>query len=393
VTDLTTERVTEGREPGHSDPDEQPCEQPSALQGVPLTRLVSFARLTPAQALELGASLLAVAQRSEPDTESPGSHGVQVDRIVVGADGRVVLGTAPDGGYRVRRSAGGRSVGEVLADVVAGARLPARRADPTAEALLGELDRAVADLPDAGVPVVAGRLREAADAIDRRAVRAELAALVSALDGVAGSAGGSGPIGAPATVVRAAPAGRTASSGSRNAARRVGAWLASVLVLVAVVVLEVVLLRDDISTDIAVLLKAGRGGSESSAAPKADGLPIAAPAPAAAGTVTSVDLRAVAPCASDAPCAVRLQVELLPGAEQQIVTWSFRIVDRCTGATSSAPGGTVTVPAAGDRAVAVGAVLLPKAQAVAVLAVTETPAAAASAPLLVGSCLPDPQAG
>jgi hypothetical protein len=398
VTDLTTERGTADREPGHSaDPshrDEQPSESPSAVPAVALTRLIRLARLTPAQALEIGASLLAeVARRSEQDTESPAGQGVQADRIAVGADGRVVLGPAtPDGGNGVRPSAAG-AVGAVLADVVRAARLPTRRADPTADELLAELDRAVADLSDAGVPEVARRLREATDAIDCGAVRAELAALVGALGGVAGSAGGGGAIGAPAPVARAAPAGHTTTRGSGSAARRAGAWLASLLVLVAVVLLEVVLLRDDISTDIAVLLEAGRGGVESSAAPAPDGLPIGAPAPAAAGDVTAVDLRAVAPCTPDAPCALRLQVRLVPAAEQRVVTWSYRIVDRCTGAATSAPGGTVTVPAPAGRAEAIGTVVLPKVQAVAVLAVTETPAAAASAPLLVGSCLSDRQAG
>jgi hypothetical protein len=398
VTDLRTERGTADLEPGHSadlpEPDERPSESPSAVPGVALTRLIRLARLSPAQALEIGASLLAeVARRSEQDTGSPAGHEVPVDRIVVGADGRVVLGpAAPDGGDGLRPSAAG-SVGAVLADVVRAARLPTRRADPTADGLLAGLDRAVADIPAAGVPVVARRLREATDAIDSRAVREELAALVKALGAVAGSAGGVGAIGAPATVARAAPPGHTPTSGSRGAARRVGAWLASLLVLVAVVLLEVVLLRDDISTDIAVLLEAGRGGVESSAAPRPDGLPIEAPAPAAAGHVTAVDLRALAPCTSDVPCAVRLQVQLVPGAEQRVVTWSFRIVDRCTGATTSAPGGTVTVPAPGERVEAIGTVVLPKLQAVAVLAVTESPAAAASAPLLVGSCLSDRQAG
>jgi hypothetical protein len=395
VTDLTTDRVTEGREPGHSanhaDSDEQPSGSPSALPGVPLTRLISFARLTPAQALDISASLLAeVAPRPEPHTESPGGHRVEVDRIVVGADGQVTLAPASDGGDGGRRSAAQRSVGAVLADVAGAARLPGRRPDAAADGLLAELDRAVADLPAAGVLVVGQRLGRATDALDRPAVRSELAALVMALVAVAGSAGSASAIGRPATMSRAAPAGP--ATRERSAARRAGAWLASVLVLVAVVVLEVVLLRDDISADIAVLLKAGRSGLESSAAQEADGLPIDAPAPASAGNVTAVDLRAVAPCTSNASCAVRLQVRLLPGAEE-VVTWSFHVVDRCTGATAAAPGGTVTVPAGGDGAVAVGTVSLPDVQAVAVVAVTETPAAAASAPLLVGSCLSDPRAG
>jgi hypothetical protein len=169
--------------------------------------------------------------------------------------------------------------------------------------------------------------------------------------------------------------------------------VASVLVLTVVVVLEVVLLRDDISADIDVLLQAGRSGSQSSATSPPDGLPISAPAPPAAGSVAAVDLRPLAPCRPGVPCTVRVEVRLLPGAREQAVTWSYRLVDRCTGSATTAPGGTVTVPRAGGRAAAVGTVALPKARAVAVVAVTGTPAVAASAPVSVGSCLSERGAG
>jgi hypothetical protein len=116
------------------------------------------------------------------------------------------------------------------------------------------------------------------------------------------------------------------------------------------------------------------------------------PAPAANGAVTGVDLRALGACAPDTPCSLRLLVELEPGAEPQVVTWSYRVVDRCTGATETAPGGTVTVPVGGTRAAVVGTLPLPSSPAVAVVAVTDVPAAAASPPVLVGSCRPDPGA-
>jgi hypothetical protein len=83
-------------------------------------------------------------------------------------------------------------------------------------------------------------------------------------------------------------------------------------------------------------------------------------------------------------------VQLTPAAEPQAVTWTYRLVDACTGATVTAPGGAVTVPPRGDRAVAVGTIALPATDGVAVFAVTDAPAVAASAPVLVGSC---PSAG
>jgi hypothetical protein len=87
---------------------------------------------------------------------------------------------------------------------------------------------------------------------------------------------------------------------------------------------------------------------------------------------------------------MRLLVRLVPSAEAQLVTWSYRIVDRCTGATApdTPAGGSVTVPAGSDRATAVGTVTLPAAHALAVVAVTDLPAAAASPPAFVGSCAP-----
>jgi hypothetical protein len=64
-------------------------------------------------------------------------------------------------------------------------------------------------------------------------------------------------------------------------------------------------------------------------------------------------------------------------------------VDRCTGTTNTAPGGSVTVPPGAERAEAVGIVALPPTTAVAVVATTDRPAVAAAPPVLVGSCEPD----
>jgi hypothetical protein len=135
-----------------------------------------------------------------------------------------------------------------------------------------------------------------------------------------------------------------------------------------------------------VLLDAGRSGSTPSAAPKADGPPLVPPAPAAAGSVRGLDLRPLAECTPGAPCTVRLLVRVLPAAGPQAVTWSYRLVDRCTGAVAAGPRGTASVPAGQDRVAVVSTVALPKAPAVGVVAVTEVPAVAASAPVLVGSC-------
>jgi hypothetical protein len=79
-------------------------------------------------------------------------------------------------------------------------------------------------------------------------------------------------------------------------------------------------------------------------------------------------------------------VRLAPRPDPQVITWSYLIVDRCTGVSASTPGGTVTVPPGGGRAVAVGTVAVPDLSAVAVVAVTDHPATAASTPVSFGSC-------
>jgi hypothetical protein len=106
--------------------------------------------------------------------------------------------------------------------------------------------------------------------------------------------------------------------------------------------------------------------------------------------VLSVALRPLSGCAPGSACTLRLEVRLEPGAERQVTSWSYRIVDRCTGAADTAPGGSVTVPAGGRRAVAVGTLPLPAGTGVAVFAITDAPAVAASPPVLAGSCLPRP---
>jgi hypothetical protein len=397
MTVSTIKRTDDCREPDRdSRPPErggsQVADPPIGLSnGVRLTRLLALTRLTAPQALEIGLGVLAEATRQpEPETQSPESTHFQLAQFLIGADGEVLRGAPADGGPDARLPAPGPAGGDVaalLTEISAAARTSS--ADPAGERLLAEFDRAVAELPVAGVPAVARRLQVAAAALDRGAVRAELAALVSVLTG-GGRASGSGlPARARSTVRETTRAWPATGGASRTAVRRIGAWVLSILVLAAVVLLEIVFLRDDIAVDIRLLLDAGRSGSAPVAAQESSGPTVQAPAPAAADDVAAVDLRPLASCAQDAPCSVRLLVRLVPAAEAQVVTWSYRIVDRCTGATTTAPGGSVAVPPGGERAAAIGTVPLPSLQAVVVFAVTDLPAVAASPPVVVGSCLPD----
>ena len=407
MTDVTMERALglpePGSPPGLTDQDDRPPAEPAVAlrEGVELTRLLALVRLTAPQALELGAGLLAeIAGRTDVGPGTPDGDPVGPDRAIVGTDGQVLLGPAPDHGRGTSPPVTGSTdaaLVAVLADVARAARLPGRPAEPAAEQLLTELDRAATDLPDAGVPAVAARLQETVAAIDRTVVRRELAALVRAISDrsatATATATGPAPAGGPPGTARTAPPRRVRPKETRATVRRIGAWLLSVVVLAGGVVVEVAVLRDDITADVAVLLDAGRSGSAPSTATEPDGLPIVPPAPAAAGSVAAVDLRSLVQCAPATPCALRLQVRLVPGPDPRAVSWSYRLIDRCTGAAATVPGGTVTVPAGQRRVAVVGTVALPDQQAVAVVAVTGLPAVAASPPVFAGSCLPDQPTG
>jgi hypothetical protein len=360
------------------------------LGGVQLSRLIVLAGLTPAQALEIGADLVAsMVGRPEPDHDGPADV-----QVMIGTDGRVVLGRALSGGPAAMSPSvfgpTSATVETVLAELADAARSRARRPDR----LLAELERAAALVPLVDLPVVAGTLNDACAAIDRDGVRAELAALVRAITHTSEAITVSGaPLPAPTVAAgRQRQVEPRARGHARVARRRIGAWLLSVAVIVTIVLLEFAFLRDDILADVHLLLDAGRAGSVPSVAPEPDPLPLVAPAPPAAGSVLAVDLRALDRCTLGAPCPMRVLIRLVPGAEPQTVTWSIRVVDRCTGGAETVSGGSVMVAPGEEQATAVGPVPLPQT-ASAVFAVTERPAVAAGAPVVVGSCSPTRPAG
>src|SRR4051794_39972830 len=96
VTDLAAPRATEGSEPMPASDVPGPHGRPpaDAPPGVPLPRLIALAGLTPSQALEIAASALADAARQSA-TGAGGPGEAMADQVVVGADGRAVLGSAP----------------------------------------------------------------------------------------------------------------------------------------------------------------------------------------------------------------------------------------------------------------------------------------------------------
>jgi hypothetical protein len=380
MTDLTIDRAAQLAEPVRDVLPSAGTEQrePAPVRGartgeVRLTRLLALAALSPAQAVEAGAGLLAVVEldqargRADPDDDGPA-----VDRITVDVDGRVAGAPA-------------RGDAALLGELAGAVRARIGPGNPVDARLVDELDRAVVELPVVGVAAARQRLEEACTTLDRQAVRAELGALVRALTASTGTAGPGGA--ARPERMAEAPSGAPPPAGPRRAVRtRVWAWLLSVAVLVAVVALEVVLLRDNIAADVHLLLEAGRSGSTASTVPERDGLPVVPPAPPAAGAVAGIDVRPLTACTPGAPCTVRVLLRLVPAVDPRTASWRFELTDRCTGATDSASGGSVTVPAGSQQVAVVDTVLLPAYGGVAVSAVTEQPAVAAAPPVLLGSC-------
>lgn len=175
---------------------------------------------------------------------------------------------------------------------------------------------------------------------------------------------------------------RAGSAGApwRSIASRTWKWALSVAVLVVVLLAEYAFLQGRIAADVAELMAGDLH------APRADVavLPLpAAPAPASAGDVAAVDVRALGPCSPGASCVVRVHVGLVPRAASVSVRWDARIEDVCSGANATVVGGAVSVPAHADRADVVERLALPAGSALAVTAVTTSPAVAASPPLWV----------
>jgi hypothetical protein len=135
------------------------------------------------------------------------------------------------------------------------------------------------------------------------------------------------------------------------------------------------------------------GDGDGTAVPATDGeasgpakepAPVDRPAPRAAGPVTEVTIDlAEARCVGGEQCPVRVDVHLRPSAAPRPVNWSLHIVDRCTGDTQTGDGVSMTAQAGWRQVYGISRPTLPEGTALAVIAVTESPARAASEPLSV----------
>jgi hypothetical protein len=106
-------------------------------------------------------------------------------------------------------------------------------------------------------------------------------------------------------------------------------------------------------------------------------------APKHAGLVREVALRSTAPCRLRGSCPVQVTVAVTPTQQAHQIAWRVVAVNRCTGARHIAAQGTMTVSANSGSAWDTPRLNLRARHGVAAIAVTSTPAHAASRPLLV----------
>jgi hypothetical protein len=136
--------------------------------------------------------------------------------------------------------------------------------------------------------------------------------------------------------------------------------------------------------------EAVNGETADAAEGDADPDPLEPPAPTSAGPINEISLDVEgADCAAGQRCLVRTEVGMEPAGATRTVAWTLEIVDRCSGDTTSAPGVTVTAQPGWSQVWGNSELELPDGPALAVYAVTTSPADAASPALLVpadGSC-------
>ncbi|MPY99348.1 MAG: hypothetical protein GEU97_15355 [Actinophytocola sp.] len=114
--------------------------------------------------------------------------------------------------------------------------------------------------------------------------------------------------------------------------------------------------------------------------------PVPRLAPKEAGPINGVTIeRAEGECARGELCPVRVDVMLDPSASAQEVSWSLRIIDRCTDKIRKREGVTMSAAAGWQQVYGISRPTLPDSRALAIVAVTNTPTKAASAPLLVST--------
>lgn len=113
-------------------------------------------------------------------------------------------------------------------------------------------------------------------------------------------------------------------------------------------------------------------------------VPVDIGAPAEAGPITEVTATlAEGACVAAQPCDVRVDVHLEPTANVDAVSWNLRVYDRCSGKVDTSAQVTMAPQPGRQQVYGISRATLPPGSAFALVAVTATPAVAASEPVFV----------
>jgi hypothetical protein len=111
--------------------------------------------------------------------------------------------------------------------------------------------------------------------------------------------------------------------------------------------------------------------------------PVPQVAPRSAGFITKITQVPEATCRAGSPCAITVRIFIGQLTDTATMSWSFVVVDRCTGAQTPVAGGTMIAEPWWRSAYDTRTVQLPAGRALAVVARVDDPVQAASAPLFV----------
>ncbi|MCQ4118606.1 hypothetical protein NOF53_05360 [Rhodococcus sp. FXJ9.536] len=112
--------------------------------------------------------------------------------------------------------------------------------------------------------------------------------------------------------------------------------------------------------------------------------PVEVGAPASAGPITLVTATlANGACTSGRACELRVDVHLDSAASVGSVVWKLNVYDRCSGEVRTGTDVSLPVPPGAQHVYGIGRADLPPGTALAVAAVTSSPATAASEPVLM----------
>lgn len=371
------------------------------VEGVSLARLMGAATLTPVQAAYLAEGLL----RGLAELHHHGiAHGrLTADNVLVGRDGVPRLTD-----WALAGLARSRGSAETRVEDLTGARallaLLAENADRPIVHHQGTYVGLLAALRDADpaddAPGLAARTRLAllaavGDETSMAAPRSELHRVVDVLvcrttsdgddlDGARRSL----PVPVPTTLPRGSLAGDDRSDGwSRRRVLRLGLVGAVVVALLVVgwfgraPATRLLNGSDDgpaiQAPDRAGQSDAGLPGAPSRSAPR----PLRSFGPSAAGSITGIELRTLGTCEPGRTCTMQTTVRITPTSESLEITARLAVVNRCTGAVRRFPAGHVVTEPGWSTTFLTALVPMPRDGPLGVVAVTTTPARAASPPL------------